>query len=55
MEEGLKEIKELELRLKHSNAFLEQMELKDQILEIKRNLNLIVPPREGEACISCSG
>lgn len=54
MKEGLQEIKALEKQLSGTNNFFEKLEISDRILEIKKDLGLMIPPGEGEECTSCS-
>lgn len=51
----LKRLKEIQDRLKSDLDIFVKMELKDEELSLKRELGLIVPPKQGEDCISCSG
>ena len=36
-------------------SFEEKLKIRDKILDIKRELGMITPPKPGEDCISCSG
>jgi hypothetical protein len=54
MDDILAEIVELELTLKETKDFIEKMELKDKILELRRSAGLVKPPDSPYECEGCS-
>ena len=54
MKEILEKIKKLKEREESVDDFFEKLEIKDEILELKRKHNLIEESRDQEGCENCS-
>jgi hypothetical protein len=52
--ETLEMIKQLEDELKESDDFMRKMEIKDEILELRRKIGLVKPPDSPYECEGCS-
>lgn len=53
--DNLSKLKSVQEQLQNPNlSMFEKMDLKDEELALKRELGLIVPPKEGESCDNCS-